>query len=168
MNPVSRTERKVKFQSAPRLVGWVVLADRSALGHLDCRLGPEPFERSLTAERLQAALARRPGKIKNALLDQSLVAGLGDIYVDEGRGRTRIYSEHPSNTLRWDQLARLIRAIRLVLNQSLARQGTTLSSFETPYGGAGENAYFLRANGQAKGGGRFGRWGSLDFSDFVE
>ncbi len=55
------------------------------------------------------------------------------------------------------QLARLIRAIRLVLNQSLARQGTTLSSFETPYGGAGENANFLRAYGQAKGGGRCGR-----------
>jgi formamidopyrimidine-DNA glycosylase len=143
-----------------RKFGRVVLADRSALDHLDSRLGPEPFARSLTATRLHAALARRPGKIKNALLDQSLIAGLGNIYVDEALYRTRIHPEHPSNTLSTDQLARLIRAIRLVLNQSLARQGTTFSSFENPYGEAGENGNFLRAYGQAKGGGRCSRCGT--------
>jgi len=143
-----------------RKFGRLVLGTSSDRNELDRRLGPEPFSRSLTASRLQAVLARRPGKIKNALLDQGVIAGLGNIYVDEALYRTRIHPERPSNSLTGNELGRLLRAVRVVLTQSLEQQGTTFSSFENPYGEPGTNARLLRAYGRAGGGERCLRCGT--------
>ncbi|MBA3377520.1 MAG: bifunctional DNA-formamidopyrimidine glycosylase/DNA-(apurinic or apyrimidinic site) lyase [Chloroflexia bacterium] len=136
-----------------RKFGRLILSTPDDVTQLDRRLGPEPFASSLNASTLRAVLANRPGKIKNALLDQGVIAGLGNIYVDEALYRARIHPERPSNTLAVDELKRVLRAVRLVLNQSLARQGTTFSSFENPYGEQGTNASFLRAYGRASAGG---------------
>lgn len=136
-----------------RKFGRLVLSTYDDVAHLDGRLGPEPFASSLTSAGLVEALRRRPGKIKNALLDQGVIAGLGNIYVDEALYRARIHPERPSNSLTVDELKRVLRAVRLVLNQSLERQGTTFSSFENPYGEAGTNADFLRVYGRARDGG---------------
>ncbi|MDQ3656036.1 MAG: DNA-formamidopyrimidine glycosylase [Chloroflexota bacterium] len=143
-----------------RKFGRLVLSTRDDVAHLNDRLGPEPFASSLTASSLFDVLRRRPGKMKNALLDQGVIAGLGNIYVDEALYRARIHPERPSNSLTVDELKRVLRAVRLVLNQSLERQGTTFSSFENPYGEAGTNADFLRAYGRARDGGRCLRCGT--------
>ncbi|MBA2468012.1 MAG: DNA-formamidopyrimidine glycosylase [Chloroflexia bacterium] len=140
-----------------RKFGRVWLAGQEEVYRLDRRLGPEPFASSLTATRLLEVLARRPGKIKNALLDQVVIAGLGNIYVDEALYRARIHPERPSNSLTIDELGRVLRATRLVLNRAIEHQGTTISSFENPYGEAGTNANFLRAYGRTKDGGRCSR-----------
>lgn len=137
-----------------RKFGRLILSTPDDVSSLDQRLGPEPFATSLTAIGLSEALTRRPGKIKNALLDQRLIAGLGNIYVDEALYRARIHPERPANSLTIDELKRVLRAVRLVLNQALERQGTTFSSFENPYGEPGTNAGFLRAYGRARYGGR--------------
>lgn len=135
-----------------RKFGRLIVARQEDVAQLDRRLGPEPFASALTAATLTDTLRRRPGKIKNALLDQRVIAGLGNIYVDEALYRARIHPERPSNSLTTGELKRVLRAVRLVLNQSLDRQGTTFSSFENPYGEAGTNAQFLRAYGRARGG----------------
>ena len=143
-----------------RKFGRLILARQDDVDRLDRRLGPEPFASSLTASRLLDTLRRRPGKIKNALLDQGVIAGLGNIYVDEALYRARIHPERPSNSLTTDELKRVLQAVRLVLNQSLQRQGTTFSTFENPYGEAGTNAEFLRAYGRARDGGHCFRCGT--------
>ncbi len=143
-----------------RKFGRLILAGQEDVDRLDSRLGPEPFASSLTAATLMGTLRRRPGRIKNALLDQRLIAGLGNIYVDEALYRARIHPERPSNSLTIDDVKRVLRAVRLVLNQSLERQGTTFSTFENPYGEAGTNAAFLRAYGRARHGGRCFRCGT--------
>ncbi|MBA3275293.1 MAG: bifunctional DNA-formamidopyrimidine glycosylase/DNA-(apurinic or apyrimidinic site) lyase [Chloroflexia bacterium] len=143
-----------------RKFGRLWLAGREEIDRLDRRLGPEPFASSLTSTRLAAVLARRPGRIKNALLDQGVIAGLGNIYVDEALYRARIHPERPSNSLTIGELGRVLRATRFVLNHALEHQGTTFSSFENPYGEAGTNANFLRAYGRAKNGGRCSRCGT--------
>jgi formamidopyrimidine-DNA glycosylase len=135
-----------------RKFGRVVLADQSAVDRLDTRLGPEPFDSRLTATYLHTALARRPGPIKNALLDQHLIAGLGNIYVDEALYRAKVNPLSPGRSLSNDQLKRLLQAVRHVLTTSLANQGTTFSTFENPYGETGTNADFLRAYNRAKSG----------------
>jgi formamidopyrimidine-DNA glycosylase len=89
-----------------------------------------------------------------------VIAGLGNIYVDEALFRARIHPERPSNSLTIDELKRVLQAVRHVLNQALDRQGTTFSSFENPYGEPGENANFLRAYGRSKNGGRCPRCGT--------
>ena len=131
-----------------RKFGRVVLASVSDVERLDRALGPEPDANRLTPAALHAALARRPGKIKNALLDQTLIAGLGNIYVDEALYRARIHPERASNSLTIEELKRLLRATRVVLNQALRHKGTTFSSFENPYGEAGDNGQFLRVYGR--------------------
>ncbi len=137
-----------------RKFGRLTVAAAEDIARLDERLGIEPFDRRLTASTLRDGLRRRPGKIKNALLDQSLIAGLGNIYVDEALFRTRIHPEQASNSLSHEQVRRLLRAIRLILRLAIQRQGTTFASFENPYGEAGENASFLRAYGKSRNGGR--------------
>lgn len=143
-----------------RKFGRLTLASSDDIERLDRRLGPEPFDRQLSATSLQEGLRRRPGKIKNALLDQGLIAGLGNIYVDEALFRTRIHPEQASNSLALEQLRRLLQAIRLILRLAIQRQGTTFSSFENPYGEAGNNAGFLRAYGKSRHGGRCPRCGT--------
>ena len=137
-----------------RKFGRLTIAAAEDVARLHERLGPEPFDRRLTAGVLWEALRRRPGKIKNALLDQSLIAGLGNIYVDEALFRTRIHPEQPANSLPLAEVRRLLRAVRLILRLAILRQGTTFASFENPYGEAGENANFLRAYGRSRDGGR--------------
>jgi len=143
-----------------RKFGRVTLAYPEEIDRIDRKLGPEPFDRRLTTQSLHAALMRRPGKVKNALLDQALIAGLGNIYVDEALYRARIHPERASNSLGPDEVARVLRAVRVVINQAIARQGTTFSTFENPYGESGNNAAFLRAYGRSRDGGRCPRCGT--------
>jgi formamidopyrimidine-DNA glycosylase len=135
-----------------RKFGRLTLATSDDWQALDRRLGPEPFSPRLTAKTLHAALMRRPGPIKNALLDQHLIAGLGNIYVDEALYRSRINPLQPARDLSAADLGRLLRAIRFVLQLSLRNQGTTFATFENPYGESGSNATFLRAYDRARKG----------------
>lgn len=104
---------------------------------LDRRLGPEPLSEDFTPEVLAASLARRPGKLKSVLLDQRLIAGLGNIYVDEALFLARLHPERSARSLTQDEVERLHRAIRDVLHGSLERRGTTFSSFQDANGEAG-------------------------------
>jgi formamidopyrimidine-DNA glycosylase len=131
-----------------RKFGRVTLIDSETHAALSQQLGPEPLSRSLTGARLHASFARRTGKIKSALLDQHLVAGLGNIYVDEVLFRTRIHPESVPSALTVDECIRLVRAIRSVLNSAIANQGTTFSTFENPYGEGGSNAARLLVYGK--------------------
>ncbi len=119
---------------------------------LERRLGPEPLSAGFTAERLGAALGRRPGKLKSVLLDQALLAGLGNIYVDEALWRARLHPLRAANGLTPDEVRRLHRAIRAVLREALEHRGTTFSSFQDATGEAGSNQGNLRVYGRGRDG----------------
>jgi len=93
------------------------------------KLGPEPFSEAFTAEHLQLRLkgSRRP--IKTALLDQSLVAGVGNIYADESLFAAGIRPHTPSNRLGSSELEKLHHALVVVLQTSIGAGGTTFSDF---------------------------------------
>jgi formamidopyrimidine-DNA glycosylase len=102
----------------------LVFVDSRALGtidvhpagvELDLGLGPDAADPEWTAVQLAAALAPRRGPIKPALLDQRLVAGLGNIYAAESLWRARISPFAPCNTLGRAEIARLRKAIDAVL-----------------------------------------------------
>lgn len=135
-----------------RKFGRVRVALPEDVEALSKRLGPEPLDSLLTGKRLHAALRRRPGKIKAVLLDQRLIAGLGNIYVDEALHRARIHPEQVARTLTEGDARRLLAAIRHVLRLGLANKGTTFSSFENPYGESGSNAAALRVYGKGRAG----------------
>ena len=123
--------------SDQRKFGRVIHVHGDDLDRLEQRLGREPLERGFTAAWLAERLRRRPGKIKAVLLDQGLIGGLGNIYVDESLFRAGIHPERRANTLTPEEVRRLHRAIRGVLRAAVDGRGTTFSSFEDAEGNRG-------------------------------
>lgn len=115
------------------------LADATEVAVLDAALGPEPLTAGFTAARLAACLAARRGQLKPLLLDQRRVAGLGNIYVDEALFAARLHPARSADTLTPTDLRRLHRAIRAVLAQGIANEGTTFSDYRGAVGLPGRN-----------------------------
>lgn len=93
------------------------------------RLGPDPFSADFSVEYLAGKLQNRRRPVKNALLDQSVVAGIGNIYADEALFRSGVRPETLCTDLQLQQIARLHAAIVEVLAASIAAGGTTFSNF---------------------------------------
>src|SRR5690606_356337 len=89
-------------------------------------LGPEPLGEELTPAHLAAALAGRRQAVKLLLLDQRIVAGLGNIYVCEALFRAGIAPVRAAGKVSRAALERLVPAIRAVLEESIADGGSTL------------------------------------------
>jgi len=125
----------------PRRFGFVDLVDTSALESWPpfAVMGPEPLGPGLTAEHLGDALAGRKPAIKLLLLDQRIVAGLGNIYVCEALFRARIDPRKPAGKVTRPALERLVLAIRAVLQQAIGDGGSTLRDYARP---DGELGYF--------------------------
>ncbi len=135
-----------------RKFGRVTVVPPDAVSALSGRLGVEPLTADFTSAWLQSALQRRPGKIKSVLLDQHLIAGLGNIYVDEALFRARIHPLTPARDLDSNDVEHLVDAIVDVLEMAIRNQGTTFSTFENPYGESGSNAAFLKVYGKGRKG----------------
>ena len=101
------------------------------------RLGPEPFSDSFTANYLRQRLRGSSRPIKSALLDQALVAGVGNIYADESLYAAGILPHTPSSQLKPAQLEHLRRALVEVLETSIGAGGTTFSDFRDLTGSNG-------------------------------
>lgn len=100
-------------------------------------LGPEPLGEELTPDHLARALADRKQAIKLLLLDQRVVAGLGNIYVCEALFRAGISPRRAGGKVSRAALARLVPAIREVLQQSIADGGSSLRDYARPDGQLG-------------------------------
>jgi formamidopyrimidine-DNA glycosylase len=101
-------------------------------------LGPEPLEPAFTAAWLHGALRARRRRLKPLLLDQSFLAGLGNIYVDEALFAAGLNPLLPSDRVRLEQSERLVAAIRSILARAIAREGSSFDGFyRTPEGKAG-------------------------------
>ncbi len=107
-----------------RKFGRITLADD--LADLDRRVGLEPLERSFTPAALAAVLRSRRRLLKPLLLDQSLIAGLGNIYTDEALHRAGLHPLTHSDRLSDQQIAALHEAIRYALRAGLRHNGTSI------------------------------------------
>ena len=103
-------------------------------------LGPEPF--GLDARGLRKRLAGRAAAIKLLLLDQGVVAGLGNIYACEALFRAKIHPRRAGGSVSLERLRRLTAAIEQVLAEAIAAGGSTLRDFASP---DGELGYFSKA-----------------------
>lgn len=100
-------------------------------------LGPEPLGPQFTPAYLEDALAGRRIAIKGALLNQELLAGLGNIYVDESLFRAGIHPARPAGSLTEDEISRLHRAIGDVLREGIRYRGTSFRDYVDGEGKAG-------------------------------
>lgn len=112
-------------------------------------LGPEPLGPEFTPDYLAAQLLRRTAPVKAVLLDQRVVAGLGNIYIDEALFRAGLHPARPAGTLAAADARRLHAAIREVLEEALDRRGTTFSDYVDGRGVPGEMRELLAVYGRA-------------------
>jgi formamidopyrimidine-DNA glycosylase len=128
----------------PRRFGAVdlVATDAEDEHRLLAGMGPEPLGEAFTIAHLAAALAGKRTPIKAALLDQGVVAGLGNIYVAEALFRARISPQRSAYTVQGARVARLVPAIRETLTDAIAAGGSSLRDYVQP---DGELGYFQHA-----------------------
>ena len=137
---IETAEHRLAFHD-PRRFGFVDLVDTAALEAWPAFavMGPEPLGPELTAGHLRAALEDRQAAIKVMLLDQRIVAGLGNIYVCEALFRARIDPRKAAGKVSRPALERLVAAIREVLEQAIGDGGSSLRDYAQP---DGELGYF--------------------------
>ncbi len=135
--------RRVAYNDARRfgLMDLCVTADLR-LHPLLAALGPEPLDDAFTPLVLAAALAGRSGPIKTALLDQTLVAGIGNIYASEALFRAGIDPTRSAATIGLEEVERLVPAIKSVLIEAIAAGGSSLRDHRRT---DGELGYFQHA-----------------------
>jgi formamidopyrimidine-DNA glycosylase len=113
---------------------------RYRIGEVFSGHGPEPLSRGFTAERFADRLSRRSARLKTLLLDQSFIAGVGNIYADEALWRARLHPLRSADTLTRDELRRLHRTVRQVLREGIANRGASFSDYVDAQGEEGGNA----------------------------
>ncbi|MDA0990219.1 MAG: DNA-formamidopyrimidine glycosylase [Verrucomicrobia bacterium] len=122
--------RELRYKDTRKFGRWMLLDDvQRKLGSL----GPEPLERSFTPNVLTACLHGRKRMLKPLLLDQHIVAGLGNIYVDEALWDAELHPCATADALHTADLLRLHRAIQRVLRQGVRAMGTTLGTGSTNF-----------------------------------
>jgi formamidopyrimidine-DNA glycosylase len=115
----------------------------AALPGVISHIAPDPLEPAFDERVLTARLRARHTGIKTALLDQSLVSGIGNIYADEALWRARIHWARPAGSLSRAEIARLLAAVREVLGEALVAGGTSFDSLYVNVNG--ESGYFGRS-----------------------
>jgi formamidopyrimidine-DNA glycosylase len=106
-------------------------------------VAPDPFEAGFDADLFSTALRRRRTGVKRAILDQTLISGVGNIYADEALWRAKLHYARATDRLRRPEVDRLLEAIRFVMAAAIAAGGT---SFDALYVAVnGESGWFDRS-----------------------
>ena len=125
------SDQRTLYYNDPRKFGrWTLLKDTSSF---EQKLGLEPLEPTFTEQALKEILSSRSRQMKPLLLDQMVIAGLGNIYVDEALWVAKIHPKRVSNTLTAKEVAKLHEAIQHVLLRGLETRGTTLGKGKSNY-----------------------------------
>jgi formamidopyrimidine-DNA glycosylase len=112
------------------------------------RLGPDPFSEDFSVEYLTGVFGRKAA-IKGLLLDQSVVAGLGNIYVDEVLFTAGVHPTRKANTLSREEVRTIYAATRDILGRAIQLRGTTFDSYHDAFGEGGKFQYQLKVFGRA-------------------
>jgi len=133
-------ESKMVFNDARRF-GMVMLVNDNEVDDLPAfkKLGPEPLDNHFSGPVLFEALKNKKTTIKAALMDQRVVAGLGNIYVSEALFYAGIHPERRAGSLKQVEVQKLVRAIRDVLGRAIEAGGSTLRDHRQA---SGELGYF--------------------------
>ncbi len=137
------------FFSDPRKFGMMRLVNDAS--SIFGRLGPEPLEAGFTSEVLAQCLSKRKAPLKAVLLEQSFVAGIGNMYADEALFLAKINPLRPSNSLSQGEIKRLHSAIRQVLRSAITNRGASIMNYLRPGGEPGTAHFeFKVAHGRGK------------------
>lgn len=128
----------------PRKFGRIELWPREQEQEALNGLGPEPLDDEFTLERFTRALTSRRSGIKQVLLDQTVVAGIGNIYADEALFYAQIHPLRRTDSLTDSEIQHLHEGIIAVLTLGIEHGGTSFSSYRGLWGEAGDNYNHVR------------------------
>lgn len=131
-----------------RRFGSLELHDPEGLEQRLADLGVEPLSDEFTGELLHELASRSRTPIRNWLLDQRRVAGIGNIYAVEALWHARIHPARPANSLTTREAGELRDALRMVLQESIEARGTTISDYRDSSGEAGAYSARLKVYGR--------------------
>lgn len=137
---LSFTDGTRLFYNDARLFGtWRAVHTRDIARVQDLQgYGPEPLEHTFTWQRLQAALQRRPKmRLKQALTEQTLLAGVGNIYADETLFAAKLRPTRTVRSLKPKDWQRLFRALQRILRHAIRTHGSSVGEFIRPDGSVG-------------------------------
>ena len=126
----------------PRKFGriWLVADEKEIVG----KLGPEPLEKEFSPDTLRSILEKRQSPIKAVLCEQSLIAGIGNMYADEALFAAAIHPLRKASSLSTGEVKRLHSAIRTVLREAVASGGASISDYRRPDGRSGEAQFAFK------------------------
>jgi len=113
------------------------------------RLGPEPLDPDFTAAGLYRRLHARRAPLKALLLDQMLVAGVGNIYADESCFRAGVRPDRPANSLSRRAVSRIHSSLGTLLREAIANRGSSVDSYRDAWGEIGREQELLQVYGRA-------------------
>ncbi len=132
-----------------RKFGWLRLVNRDETKAIESAHGPEPLSPVFTFKYFRQLLTRYPNRnLKTLLLDQKLIAGLGNIYVDESAHRAHILPQRRAASLQPSEVTKLYRAIKTVLRAAIKAGGTSARNYVKSDGQPGGFVPQLRVYGR--------------------
>jgi formamidopyrimidine-DNA glycosylase len=131
-----------------RRIGTLLWLDALGWARYDGAIGPEPLDDAFTPAALLQAVGRTRQAIKKGLMDQRLLAGVGNIYANEALFASRIDPSRPANRLSAEEYRALHQALVRILRAAVANQGTTLRDYRTGTGDRGQFQFELLAYGR--------------------
>jgi len=119
---------------------WLVYDEKAIIG----KLGPEPLSAEFSADALSRRLQKRRAPIKPVLLDQAVVAGIGNMYADEALFAAGIHPQRRANSLSLEETRDLHQAIHDVLSSAIGSKGASVDTYTRPDGGLGQAHFSFR------------------------
>jgi formamidopyrimidine-DNA glycosylase len=135
------------FFNDQRKFGWAKLIPTIEIDHMDFfkKLGPEPLAHGFTAKDFRGRIRKRPGsKIKPALMDQTVIAGVGNIYADEALWGAKIHPEERVRNVSDAKLNKLYEELIYVLKLAIEKGGSTDKNYVDAKGKKGSYLKFAR------------------------
>ena len=123
------TDESKLFFNDLRQFGMLKVVNGEELKEIKSKYGIEPGRSNFTFKNFQKALKNRKTNIKALLLNQSVISGLGNIYVDESLFAGKIHPQRPANSLTINEQKRLFNAIQRIIKLAIKNNGTTFSDF---------------------------------------
>jgi len=107
-------------------------------------LGPEPLEKDFTFEKFEELFKKKKGKVKQVLMDQNFISGIGNIYASEILFEAKIHPEEDVSKLEKKDLKKIYNATRRILEKSIELKGDSFSDFRTIYGEKGKTQEIVK------------------------
>lgn len=127
-----------------RMFGKVRFINEKEFEELQTKYGPEPLDKNLTVERFHKIILSKKTNIKNLLMDQNKLAGMGNAYAIDALWIAKLHPETSTQTISKEQAENLLEACREILNEGIKNRGLTIDSFVDAFGNSGKQQDYFR------------------------